>query len=73
VQAKVPGAESPGQGGAETGVVERGPGTNPGAKTPYSQVIGTYRDAAAQALDHSYIPPDAKTYVRDYFDSLVTK
>ena len=73
VSARVPGSQSPGQGGPETGVVQRGPGTNPGAKTPFSRVIGTYRDAAAQSLDHSYIPPDAKTYVRDYFDSLVTK
>ena len=73
VSARVPGSESPGQGGPETGVVQRGPGTNPGAKTPFSRVIGTYREAAAQSLDHSYIPPDAKTYVRDYFDSLVTK
>ncbi len=73
VRERVPGVESPGQGGPETGVVQSGPGTNPGVKTPYSKVIGQYRDAAAQALDHSYIPPDAKTYVRDYFDSLVTK
>jgi hypothetical protein len=51
-------------------VVRSGPGTNPGVKTPYNKVIGKYQDTAAQALDHTYIPADAKQYVRDYFNSL---
>lgn len=72
-QEKVPGVESPGKSGDDTGLTVRAAGTNPGVKTPYSKVIGQYRDAAAQALDHSYIPTDAKGYVRDYFDSLVDK
>jgi hypothetical protein len=70
-QDRIPGVESPDQGGSqETSVVRSGPGTNPGVKTPYNKVIGKYQDTAAQALDHTYIPADAKQYVRDYFNSL---
>jgi hypothetical protein len=70
-QDRVPGVESPDQGGSqETSVVRSGPGTNPGVKTPYNKVIGKYQDTAAQALDRTYIPADAKQYVRDYFNSL---
>jgi hypothetical protein len=70
-QDRIPGVESPDQGGSqETSVVRSGPGTNPGVKTPYNKVIGKYQDTAAQALDRTYIPADAKQYVRDYFNSL---
>ncbi|MGI8587048.1 MAG: hypothetical protein ACR2M0_05090 [Chloroflexia bacterium] len=70
-QDNVPGVVSPNGGSnGDTTQVSNGAGYNPGVKTPYTQVIGRYKDAAAQSLDHSYIPPDAKQYVRDYFNSL---
>jgi hypothetical protein len=60
-QDRIPGVESPDQGGSqETSVVRSGPGTNPGVKTPYNKVIGKYQGTAAQALDHTCIPADAK-------------
>jgi len=70
-QDQVLGVESPGQsGGASTTIIQAGPGYKPGVKTPYNKVIGQYRDAAAQALDNTTIPVDARQYVRDYFDSI---
>lgn len=38
--------------------------------TPYKQVIGQYTQQATAALEHTYIPPDAKQYVKDYFSNL---
>ena len=37
---------------------------------PYQQVYSTYRDAASQAIDKSYIPLGLKDYVRQYFTQL---
>ncbi|HMA35426.1 MAG TPA: hypothetical protein VKY74_13225 [Chloroflexia bacterium] len=70
-QVQVPGVESPGGTGQDvTTVVHTPQGATTGVKTPYTRVIGQYRAAAAQALDHSAIPVDAKQYVRDYFNSI---
>jgi len=37
---------------------------------PYHEVFYTYRDAAHQALERSYIPEGLKDYVREYFSQL---
>lgn len=39
-------------------------------RTPYNEVIGQYAQQATDALEKAYVPPDAKSYVRDYFSSL---
>jgi hypothetical protein len=69
-QDRVAGVLSPGSQPGESTTVHTSDGYNPGVKTPFTRVVGQYRDAAAQALDRSYIPSDAKQYVRDYFDSI---
>jgi len=43
--------------------------TNP-SLISYDAVFQTYRDAANQAIDQSYIPPGLKDYIRDYFSQL---
>jgi hypothetical protein len=55
------GTQTPGQLGSGTGSEIR---------TPYKEVIGEYAQKASQALDKSYVPADAKAYVRDYFTEL---
>ena len=55
------GAQSPG---------ELGSGTLGQIRTPYKQVIGDYAEKASQALDKTYVPADAKQYVKDYFTEL---
>ena len=39
-------------------------------RTPYTEVIGEYAERATEALERTYIPADAKEYVRDYFTAL---
>ena len=71
---------APETGGADSGAVG---GLSPGGKssqtgsgsaitihTPFTQVLEEYAQRAATALDHAYIPQDAKQYVRDYFAQL---
>jgi hypothetical protein len=55
------GTPSPGQLGS---------GTLGQIRTPYKQVIGDYAEKASQALDKTYVPADAKQYVKDYFTEL---
>lgn len=38
--------------------------------TPYKEVLGDYTKQATEALERTYVPPDAKEYVRDYFAEL---
>jgi hypothetical protein len=45
-------------------------GVNNPSLVPYSEVFGTYRDAADQALEQSYIPPSLKDYIKNYFTQL---
>jgi hypothetical protein len=49
---------------------ELGTGTLGQIRTPYKQVIGDYAEKASQALDKTYVPADAKQYVKDYFTEL---
>jgi hypothetical protein len=49
---------------------ELGSGTLGQIRTPYKQVIGEYAEKASQALDKTYVPADAKQYVKDYFTEL---
>ena len=49
---------------------ELGSGTLGQIRTPYKQVIGDYAEKASQALDKTYVPADAKQYVKDYFTEL---
>lgn len=39
---------------------------------PYNQVIGSYQQQAAQAMDQSQVPLDKKNLVRDYFSALAS-
>ncbi len=49
---------------------ELGSGTLGQIRTPYKQVIGDYAEKASEALDKTYVPADAKQYVKDYFTEL---
>lgn len=44
--------------------------TDEQAIVPYSEVYGSYRDAAYEALSEDYVPLGLKGYIRDYFSSL---
>ena len=55
------GTPSPGQLGS---------GSLSEVRTPYKEVIGEYADMASRALDKTFVPADAKEYVRDYFTEL---
>jgi hypothetical protein len=57
---EVPLGEVPGQPPQQPG----------GASVPYDQVYADYHDAAADALQSSYIPLGMKEYVRQYFSAL---
>ncbi len=59
-----------GAGGGTSSPGELGTGTLGQIRTPYKQVIGDYAEKASQALDKTYVPADAKQYVRDYFTEL---
>ena len=58
----------PGDGTPSPGPL--GSGTLSEIRTPYKQVIGDYAQKAAQSLDKTYVPSDAKQYVKDYFTEL---
>ena len=63
----IPGQET-GQGTTEERETENPlPGAPNPALVPYRQVIQSYRDAANQALEQSYIPSGLKDYVKAYF------
>lgn len=47
------------------GVPPKGP-----AETKYTEMLGEYRQEAAQALEKEPIPADQRDQVRRYFDSL---
>ncbi len=59
-----------GQGETEYREVPKPPPEEGEALVPYDRVYGDYRDAAARALEHSYIPIGLKEYVRGYFGAL---
>ncbi len=59
-----------GQGETEYREVPKPPPEEGEALVPYDRVYGDYRDAAAHALEHSYIPIGLKEYVRGYFGAL---
>ena len=60
-------AKGPGQQVAANGT---GSPQNNQALVPYNQVIGSYQQQAAQAMDQSHVPLDKKNLVRDYFSAL---
>ncbi|HEY8741829.1 MAG TPA: hypothetical protein VIU62_01930 [Chloroflexota bacterium] len=60
-------ATGPGQQVAANG---SGSPQNNQSLVPYNQVIGTYQQQAAQAMDQSHVPLDSKNLVRDYFSAL---
>lgn len=62
------GAVSPGGAGSSSG--NTGAGALATIRTPYTEVIGQYIERATAALERTYIPQDAKEYVRDYFTLL---
>ena len=45
-------------------------GVNNPALVPYDEVYQSYRDAANQAVDQSYVPAGLKDYIREYFSQL---
>jgi hypothetical protein len=47
-----------------------GPGSIAEIRTPYTEVLGEYSKEALSSLERSYVPPDAKEYVRNYFTAL---
>lgn len=49
---------------------ETGSGAKTQVRTPYKEVIGEYVAAATRSLESTYIPADAKEYVKDYFTEL---
>jgi hypothetical protein len=59
-----PGGESP------QGIDQRGTGVRAEIRTPYREVYGEYAQQATQALESTYIPADAKEYVKEYFTEL---
>ena len=66
----IPGQENE---GGETQVREREdplPGSTGPALVPYDEVYYEYLDAANRAMDQTFIPPELKDYVRDYFSQL---
>jgi hypothetical protein len=48
----------------------RGQGGAVRVQTPYKEVIAEYTRQATEAIDHAYVPPDAKEYVKEYFSEL---
>jgi hypothetical protein len=60
-------AKGPGQQVAANG---SGSPQNNQSLVPYNQVIGSYQQQAAQAMDQSHVPLDSKNLVRDYFSAL---
>jgi hypothetical protein len=62
-------ATGPGQQVAANGT---GSPQNNQALVPYNQVIGSYQQQAAQAMDQSHVPLDKKNLVRDYFSALAS-
>jgi len=79
----VAGSESPGdepgtRGGGEGGQAvgesggeqSRSGGIMTSVKTPYKEVVREYAERATEALDRTYIPSDAKEYVKQYFTEL---
>jgi hypothetical protein len=49
---------------------QRGAGARAEIRTPYREVYGDYAEQATQALESTYIPADAKEYVKEYFTEL---
>lgn len=47
-----------------------GSGSRSEIRTPYKEVIGEYAVKASQALDQTYVPAEAKEYVKNYFTEL---
>jgi hypothetical protein len=46
------------------------PGTANPALVPYQQVYSQYLQAANQAVESGYIPPELKDYIKSYFTQL---
>jgi hypothetical protein len=57
-------------GGTGDGSAGRGSGSLTTVRTPYKQVVRDYAQRANEALDKTYIPDDAKEYVKQYFTEL---
>jgi hypothetical protein len=70
--ARTEGLEGRASGGTNGELTQagRGPGVLTPIHTPYREIIGEYARLAMQALDRTYIPSDARQYVRDYFTEL---
>jgi len=49
---------------------DTGAGARNQIRTPYKEVIGDYAEQATQALERTYIPADAREYVKNYFSQL---
>ncbi len=56
--------------GDSGGSQERSSGALTSIKTPYKEVVQEYSERATEALERTYIPSDAKEYVRQYFTVL---
>jgi hypothetical protein len=59
-----------GSGDGATAPGELGSGSKTEIHTPYKEVIGQYAEKASQALERTYVPTEAKEYVKDYFTEL---
>ncbi len=59
-------------GGSGGGSTDSGkaPGAITPIHTPYTRIIGQYARLATEALDRTYIPSDARQYVKEYFTEL---
>ncbi|MEO6456779.1 MAG: collagen-like protein, partial [Chloroflexia bacterium] len=56
--------------GDSGGTQERSSGALTSIKTPYKEVVQEYSERATQGLERTYIPSDAKEYVKQYFTVL---
>ena len=56
--------------GDSGGPQEPSSGTLTSIKTPYKEVVQEYSERATRALERTYIPSDAKDYVKQYFTLL---
>jgi hypothetical protein len=59
-----------GAGEAPQATDQRRAGVREEVRTPYREVYGDYAQQATHALEGSYIPADAKEYVKEYFTEL---
>jgi hypothetical protein len=60
----------PRTGDGPAGPPQHSIGRPDGARVPFQEVYGTYREAAEAELSHNAYPPSLRTYVRTYFDGL---